>query len=188
MTYFDGLCRLRKLRYSQENLRNALQEIDRGMPTATASKQLGIPRTTLLYKKTGKYPRECRKGPSTNLCAFEEDSSTEIVLESEEELYCEISERPNPVERSLLTVGIHVIVLYELDYFPGIIREINNRGAYVSVMQKSLANTWKWPTKEDSLWYEFSDILEIIEEPVKANERGAFREPEFLKYADFTFN
>lgn len=50
-----------------------LTAIDNGAPVATISKKFGIPRTTLMYKKSGKYPRECRKGPATNLTPNEED-------------------------------------------------------------------------------------------------------------------
>lgn len=62
-----------KERYSKESLKRLYRK-DNGIPIATASQRFGISRITLLYKKVGKYPRECRKEPSTNLTNFEENS------------------------------------------------------------------------------------------------------------------
>ncbi|KAG5873791.1 hypothetical protein JTB14_024107 [Gonioctena quinquepunctata] len=105
------------------------------------------------------------------LSSSSSESSRELQLESEEELYYKNDERPNPIsDPSSLSVGDHVIVSYEEDYFPGVIKELKKSNAFVSVIQKSLANTWKSPQRQYSLWYDFKDIMEKIEEPAKANE------------------
>lgn len=86
------------------------------------------------------------------------ESSGELQLESEE-LYYNNHEHPNPISDPYsLNVGDHIIVSYEEHYFSGVIEEIKKSNAFVSVMEKSLANTWKWPQRQDSLWY-YSRIL-----------------------------
>jgi hypothetical protein len=46
---------------------------------------------------------------------------------------------------------------------------------------------WKWPLKEDVLWYRFENICEKIENPVLLhnNKRGIFVVPEMKKFMNF---
>ncbi|CAK9829701.1 hypothetical protein ANTRET_LOCUS6996 [Anthophora retusa] len=67
------------MRYAAEDLKKALDAIDGGMPILKASKIFKIPRTTLIYKHKGIYPKECRKGPPTNLTPDEEKSLVKSV-------------------------------------------------------------------------------------------------------------
>lgn len=62
------------MQYAAEDLKKALDAIDGGMPILKASKIFNIPRTTLTYKHKGIYPKQCRKGPPTNLTPGEEKS------------------------------------------------------------------------------------------------------------------
>ncbi|XP_076398102.1 uncharacterized protein LOC105662856 [Megachile rotundata] len=62
------------MRYAAEDLKKGLDAIDGGMRVLKASKIFKIPRTTLIYKHKGLYPKECRKGPPTNLTPDEEKS------------------------------------------------------------------------------------------------------------------
>lgn len=42
--------------------------------------------------------------------------------------------------------------------------------------------SWKWPSKEDILYYFRSDIVSIIKQPQLKNNRGHYSVPEMLKY------
>jgi hypothetical protein len=48
----------RRLQYTVESLKNAVEEIKAGMPFKTASKKYGIPRGTLRDKVKGRTPVE----------------------------------------------------------------------------------------------------------------------------------
>jgi hypothetical protein len=50
----------------------AMRRCKLGIPVATAAKRHKVPRTTLLYKKTGKYPVERKIGAPTVLKKEEE--------------------------------------------------------------------------------------------------------------------
>lgn len=63
----------KKLQYTQETLLNALAAINSGMSYYRASRVYNIPKTTLLYKKTGKTPLICKMGPTTILSEEEEN-------------------------------------------------------------------------------------------------------------------
>ncbi|KAK9719447.1 hypothetical protein QE152_g22623 [Popillia japonica] len=63
----------RKIRkYTSENMAAALAAATAGLPVATASKTIGIPRITLRNKVKGISPEICNMGPSTIL-SFEEE-------------------------------------------------------------------------------------------------------------------
>ncbi|CAH0547035.1 unnamed protein product [Brassicogethes aeneus] len=111
------------------------------------------------------------------------DSSVEVEVQSEEETYFQINELSPKCDSKDLNIGDYVIVIYEGEFFPGLIQKINSTSAFVKVMVKSNINTWKWPVKDDILWYEFKDIKEKIEEPMPTNTRGMFRVAELLKYS-----
>ncbi|XP_033223648.1 uncharacterized protein LOC117177211 [Belonocnema kinseyi] len=62
----------RVMTYSKADVENALAEIKKGMSIRNASKIFQIPRTTLLYKHTGKSPISAKKGPALVLTDKEE--------------------------------------------------------------------------------------------------------------------
>jgi hypothetical protein len=43
---------------------------------------------------------------------------------------------------------------------------------------------WKWPKKEDVLWYTQNDILKIIPPPITVNNRGYYSVKDMEKYVD----
>lgn len=51
-------------------------------------------------------------------------------------------------------------------------------GADVSVMVPAGAGSWKWPQKEDILYYFKADIIKQIQPPIAKNNRGHFSVPE----------
>lgn len=84
--------------------------------------------------------------------------------------------------KSDLKEGDHVIVIYEDQHYPGKIKEVEENKAFVSVMVNSNFNSWKWPNKEDAIWYDHTDIVEKINEPSRSNNRGMYRVPEIIKF------
>ena len=56
--------------------------------------------------------------------------------------------------------GMHVIIEYEGELFPGKITEVVEEGVKVSCMEKSssVGSTWKWPAKMDEHVYPFCDV------------------------------
>lgn len=81
--------------------------------------------------------------------------------------------------------GDYVIFIYEQEYFVGKIESLNDEGALIKSMQKSLKN-WKWPEKEDLNLYPYQDIKEKIKQPKNNNsKREVFHVPEMQKYWDY---
>lgn len=60
-------------KYSKEDIKNALEVTKHGESCSTAAKKYGVPRTTLIGKKSGKYPVDCKSGVGTILTENEED-------------------------------------------------------------------------------------------------------------------
>lgn len=81
--------------------------------------------------------------------------------------------------------GRHVIVLYEGEYFPGIIENVDGGYIEVSTMTLTKGNTFRWPDTPDKIWYKNSDLVEYIETPVSINKRGFYKVQEMLKYLPF---
>lgn len=86
-------------------------------------------------------------------------------------------------EDDKIELGSYVIVLYEGEYFPGIVKSIDKQGKEVSTMVLSGPNTtFKWPDKDDKLWYANDKIVDKINAPVSINNRGSFKVVEMAKY------
>lgn len=86
-------------------------------------------------------------GAMNELCNRDEN----IVMDKRDE---------NLVENGLketLVEGNFVIVLWEKKEFPGIITKIDENGAIVECMQRTLKG-WKWPEVKDILHYKWGDI------------------------------
>lgn len=81
-----------------------------------------------------------------------------------------------------LEVGSYVIVKYEGEYFPWKIKNVDIYNAEVSTMVLSSANTFKWPEKEDTLWYDHDSIVEVIKVPISINNRGSYKVEEMAKF------
>lgn len=65
--------------------------------------------------------------------------------------------------------------------YPGIITSVDTEGAIVNSMEKSKA-FYKWPSKEDKMFYKWNDILMKIKPPVLVR-RGYFKVEELNEYA-----
>lgn len=88
---------------------------------------------------------------------------------------------PETVTKINFNIGNFVIFKYEEVYYPGVIVAVIDQKVLISAMVSS-GTGWKWPEKEDRLWYDEKDIFEKIEQPKAKNNRGAFDVPEILKW------
>lgn len=77
-----------------------------------------------------------------------------------------------------LKKGTFIIVKYEGEYYPGKVdmdEDEKSDTVFVSVMEKSGLNNWKWPNKPDKLWYDKEDVAKIISSPKLINKRGVYK-------------
>ena len=65
--------------YTVEKIKEAIAALNDGMSLRAASKRFGVPRTTLLCKRKGKTPLECKKGPETVLKVEQENELVEWI-------------------------------------------------------------------------------------------------------------
>lgn len=79
----------------------------------------------------------------------------------------------------------YVIIKYEGEYFPGLIKNIDNNSYEVSTMVLSKGNSFRWPETPDQIWYDKDTIIEKIQEPQLFNKRGFYKVPEMQKYLPF---
>lgn len=49
-------------------------------------------------------------------------------------------------------------------------------------MVLSTNNTFRWPERPDRIWYTMNDIVEVVNSPVKQNNRGFFKVTEMEKF------
>ncbi|KAG5881526.1 hypothetical protein JTB14_008452 [Gonioctena quinquepunctata] len=68
------------LKYSEQQMQNALADVSRGIPVATAAKHHGTPRITLLYKSKGESPNFREMGPESFLTREEESVLVEWII------------------------------------------------------------------------------------------------------------
>ncbi|KAG8329808.1 hypothetical protein J6590_078278 [Homalodisca vitripennis] len=101
----------------------------------------------------------------------------EINEAAKEEAFLTIKSGLRPINKSDLQVDSFVVVNYENEYHPGTIVSVDENGAFVSAMMKSLGN-WKWPVNKDVLFYEWNEIAGSINPPKILSKRGIFAVPE----------
>lgn len=88
---------------------------------------------------------------------------------------------PDISARKCVPLEIHkgdfVVVEYEGRLYPGEVKVVKKQGAEVSCMEKRGIN-WKWPLKPDQIYYQQSEITQVITAPKKISRRGLFSVPE----------
>lgn len=87
-----------------------------------------------------------------------------------------------------LKVGDYVIVDFQGDQYPGVIKNKETNKYFVSVMHsasKYHSSKWKWPDHVDELWYEREEIVQKITEPKISNKRGIYDIPELINQSIF---
>jgi hypothetical protein len=132
-----------------------------------------------ILKNPRKKPNLTKKGKSkpTAESSDSEESSIAIQPSSDED----------DEEASYLGAGDgdFVIVSYGLKKYPGHIIEQEDNLVKVKCMEQvGKFGNWKWPKKEDVLWYTQNDILKIIPPPITVNNRGYYSVKDMEKYVD----
>lgn len=74
----------------------------------------------------------------------------------------------------------YVIVVYEDEFFPGIILEKLINSLRIKTMTMS-GQFWKWPNKDDVLIYSVEDVQCKIKTPLRLTKRGPFNVPEIVE-------
>ena len=69
-----------------------------------------------------------------------------------------------------IEVAKYVIVMYEDEYFPGLVTEIVASDVKVKTMAPCLGG-WSWP-KNDEIYYTMDNVIKRIEVPTPVNNRG----------------
>ena len=72
-----------------------------------------------------------------------------------------------------LSVGQWCLVNYEGAIFPGEVTQSVGNETEVSVMTKSGTKYWKWPEKEDKVFYSESNIMKLIDPPHSSRTQRA---------------
>lgn len=114
-----------------------------------------------------------------NISEEEDDTNLDDILNLEDNT----STQKNLIDRDRpVSVNSYVIIVYEEEYFPGVVLEKKDNGANVKVMAMAGPDTWKWPEKDDILFYVNEDILAVIDPPELKNTRGHYYVPEIIKF------
>lgn len=92
----------KKCSYTQQDLENAIEDVNNGMSYYKASQIYKIPKTTLLYKRTGKTPMVCKMGPDTYLTKSEEAMLVQWIFY--------ISDRGFPATKEFLLDSVQLLV------------------------------------------------------------------------------
>ena len=69
-----------------------------------------------------------------------------------------------------IEVAKYVIVMYEDEYFPGLVTEIVASDVKVKMMAPCLGG-WSWP-KNDEIYYTMDNVIKRIEVPTSVNNQG----------------
>ena len=77
-----------------------------------------------------------------------------------------------------LSVGDWVLVKYDGSCFPGEVKAVVKEEVQVSVMIPSGSIFYKWPTPEDSIFYQMDNVVRKLKPPILKSARGTY---EFLE-------
>ena len=90
----------------------------------------------------------------------------------------------NNIDEQLYKTGDWVAVVYEGKEYRGIVTNVAGEGTAreveVSVMHPILGGCFKWPAKEDKVYYPFDKVLCKTVPPVPAGSRGQFQFVDFM--------
>lgn len=80
------------------------------------------------------------------------------------------------LSKTVLCLQKYVVVTYDNELYPGIIKELHENEAVISSMTRT-GKYWKWPNKEDILPFKLDKILGVIDAPQSVNSRGHYKVP-----------
>lgn len=90
------------LKYDENQILDAIQAVQNGMPILEASKRYKVPRTTLTYKLSGRYPIERKMGPASYISKEHEGIIVRWILESQKKGF--------PISRHQLVESVKKLV------------------------------------------------------------------------------
>ena len=67
-----------------------------------------------------------------------------------------------------------------MSYYRGCVSKVIGNDIEVSIKHKSVSN-FKWPQKEDNIFYSLDDVLKNIDLPIPTGNRGQFKFKEDFK-------
>ncbi|GBM25925.1 hypothetical protein AVEN_94368-1 [Araneus ventricosus] len=85
-----------------------------------------------------------------------------------------------PVNTINISIENWVMVKYDKSLYAGEVAQILGNDIEVSAMEKSV-KFWKWPNREDKVFYNMSENIKVIKPPTVINACGVFDFPDFLK-------
>jgi hypothetical protein len=106
----------------------------------------------------------------TQLRNSDEESSND---EEENSNHDDDVNHPSPGCELTFSVGQWVVVGYDGAEYPGEVTLVDNNDIEVNVMHKS-GNAWRWPAKDDKIFYDRQNILRVVNPPKAAGNRGQF--------------
>lgn len=157
-----------------------VDDLSKEIGTVKAKKKSGHPKKTVFLTVGGD------SDDSTELeeMELESDDLSETFSDTETEIATPKTSCFTLEQRKDLKKGDFVTVKYNGEEYPGIIEKLsdnNTGGPTVSCMMK-FGRSWKWPAKEDSMEYDWEDIIRKIAPPTLLSKRGYFSVPELNSF------
>ena len=96
---------------------------------------------------------------------------TNDAVETSEKIHLPADEPPtDTTDEEPIQVGDWWVVEYDDELFPGEVKQIRDGNYEVSVMHRA-GTTWKWPSKEDNIFYVREKMKKKLPPPAMINER-----------------
>ena len=102
----------------------------------------------------------------------DEENDDEEIEEQEDQSEGELEGED---ESCIVSLGEWVLVKYDNKDFPGEVVNIIGSEFEVNVMHRSGAAFWRWPEKDDHIFYNRADIIKQLTPPQVAGSRGQFK-------------
>ena len=148
-------------RYEKDDIMKAVDDVNTGMPIRAASKKHGIPKSVI--NRHQKAPRTSKTGHPTVLGQEVEDMLVKHLLTCSEWGYPMDSWDLRLIVKGYLDRRGVTVKLFK-DNLPGKDWVASFLRRQQDILEASGGN-WKWPRKDDVIWYPFSDIVQKIAEP-----------------------
>ena len=68
-------------------------------------------------------------------------------------------------------IGQWCAISYDGDVYPGIIQDDIFSGAFVKTMSMIGRNRFFWPLRDDIIWYQSMNVIDLIPEPIPVTKR-----------------
>ncbi|GBM41824.1 hypothetical protein AVEN_122447-2-1, partial [Araneus ventricosus] len=85
-----------------------------------------------------------------------------------------------PVNTINISTGNWVVVKYDESLYAGEVTQVLGKDIELSTMKKS-GKFWEWPKREDKVFYNMSEVIQVIQPPTVINTCGDFDFPDIWK-------